>query len=155
MRTPKGGLCTQSNSVKRSAFTKIRSRTTVASRPSSPRSSSSRRHWNPLERMDTRSSRGLLPQVGRCRRATIQSETDRYIAWPAQALSYKLGQLKIRELRERARKELGAKFDIAASTTRCSTAEPFPSISSRPARTNGLHNKDQSDGELTRKVPGS
>jgi len=45
---------------------------------------------------------------------SIQSETDRYIAWPAQALSYKLGQLKIRELRERARKELGAKFDIRA-----------------------------------------
>jgi uncharacterized protein (DUF885 family) len=43
---------------------------------------------------------------------TIQSETDRYIAWPAQALSYKLGQLKFRELRERARKELSAKFDI-------------------------------------------
>jgi uncharacterized protein (DUF885 family) len=43
---------------------------------------------------------------------TIQSETDRYISWPAQALSYKLGQLKIRELRERARKELGPKFDI-------------------------------------------
>ena len=43
---------------------------------------------------------------------TIQSETDRYIAWPAQALSYKLGQLKFRELRDRAQKELGAKFDI-------------------------------------------
>jgi len=43
---------------------------------------------------------------------TIQSETDRYISWPAQALSYKLGQLKIRELRERAQKELGPKFDI-------------------------------------------
>jgi uncharacterized protein (DUF885 family) len=42
----------------------------------------------------------------------IQSETDRYIAWPAQALSYKLGQLKFVELRERARKDLGAKFDI-------------------------------------------
>jgi len=44
----------------------------------------------------------------------IQSETDRYIAWPAQALSYKLGQLKFRELRERAEKELGPKFDIRA-----------------------------------------
>jgi uncharacterized protein (DUF885 family) len=43
---------------------------------------------------------------------TIQSETDRYIAWPAQALSYKLGQLKIRSLREHAKKELGPKFDI-------------------------------------------
>ncbi|MGB9431808.1 MAG: DUF885 domain-containing protein, partial [Candidatus Acidiferrum sp.] len=43
---------------------------------------------------------------------TIQSETDRYISWPAQALSYKLGQLKIRELRDRAQKELGPKFDL-------------------------------------------
>ena len=43
---------------------------------------------------------------------TIQSETDRYISWPAQALSYKLGQLKFRELRERAEKELGPKFDL-------------------------------------------
>ena len=43
---------------------------------------------------------------------TIQSETDRYISGPGQACSYKLGQLKIRELRERANLQLGAKFDL-------------------------------------------
>jgi uncharacterized protein (DUF885 family) len=45
---------------------------------------------------------------------TIQSEADRYIAWPAQACSYKIGQLKFLELRERARRALGPKFDIRA-----------------------------------------
>jgi uncharacterized protein (DUF885 family) len=43
---------------------------------------------------------------------TIQSETDRYISWPAQACSYKLGQLKIRELRARAQQQLGTHFDV-------------------------------------------
>ena len=42
----------------------------------------------------------------------ITTEVDRYIAWPGQAVAYKLGELKIREHRQRAEKELGAKFDI-------------------------------------------
>lgn len=55
-----------------------------------------------------------------------EAEMDRYIVWPGQALGYKLGQLKILELRQRAQTELGSKFDIKAFHDEVLNAGPLP-----------------------------
>ena len=63
----------------------------------------------------------------------IISEVERYIGWPGQALSYKLGEFKIRELREKAQSELGIKFDIKEFHTQIliDGALPMPILESK------------------------
>ena len=63
-------------------------------------------HWTRQQMVDYFHDHSAVDET------SIQAEVDRYIAWPGQALAYKVGQLEILELRARAQKALGPKFDI-------------------------------------------
>lgn len=65
-------------------------------------------HWSRQQMLDYFKAHSSMDDTN------IQAEVDRYIAWPAQALGYKIGQMKILELRAKAQQALGPKFDIRA-----------------------------------------
>ena len=64
--------------------------------------------WTRQQAIDYMATRTALPLH------EVETEVDRYISWPGQALSYKLGELKIKELRKRAEQALGPRFDVRA-----------------------------------------
>jgi uncharacterized protein (DUF885 family) len=84
-------------------------------------------HWSRQQMVDYFHDHSAMDEP------SIQTEVDRYIAWPGQALAYKVGQLKILELRERAKKALGDKFDLRAfhDEVLCSGALPLDMLSDR------------------------
>lgn len=63
-------------------------------------------HWSRQQMVDYFHEHSTMDETN------IRAEVDRYIAWPGQALGYKMGQLKILELRDRSKTALGAKFDL-------------------------------------------
>lgn len=65
-------------------------------------------HWTREQMVDYFHQHSTIDET------SIQAEVDRYIAWPGQALAYKIGQLEILKLRDQAQKALGDKFDIRA-----------------------------------------
>ena len=64
------------------------------------------KHWTRQQVVDYFHDHSSIDEV------TVQSETDRYMAWPAQALGYKIGQLELLKLRQYAKDQLGDKFDL-------------------------------------------
>jgi uncharacterized protein (DUF885 family) len=66
------------------------------------------KHWTRQQMVDYFHDHSAVEETG------VQAEVDRYIAWPAQALGYKVGQLKFLELRAKAQQALGDKFNLSA-----------------------------------------
>ncbi len=78
------------------------------------------KHWTRQQMVD------MFKQYTAMDDQNIQTEVDRYISWPGQALSYRLGQQKILELREYAKTKLGPRFDIRSFHARVLSLGPVP-----------------------------
>ena len=78
------------------------------------------KHWSREQMVD------LFHRYTAMDEPNVQTEVDRYIAWPGQALAYKLGQLEILSLREEARQKLGDKFDLRAFHDEVVGSGPLP-----------------------------
>ena len=111
--TPKDGRSTQNSWARRWASIKILTVTTVDFKAmfggpfalwSIPGLHA--KHWTRQQVVDFFHEHSSVDETN------VQRETDRYIAWPGQALGYKIGQLKLLEFRQRAQAALGSRFDI-------------------------------------------
>ncbi len=97
------------------------------------------KHWNRQQMVDFFHEHSTEDEP------SIQAEVDRYIAMPGQALAYKIGQLKIIELRERAKTQLGAKFDIKAFHDEVLNAGALP-LDVLEKRIDGWIRRQESEG---------
>ena len=78
------------------------------------------KHWSRQQVVDFFHDHSLIDEP------EVQSETDRYMAWPAQALGYKIGQLEILKLRAYAKDQLGDRFDLRAFHDQVLTGGALP-----------------------------
>src|SRR6266851_7077325 len=123
----KAGPSTPSASARRSVSTKTSTVTTDGWRTKcgAPSAWSStpgvhEKHWSREQMVD------FFHRYTAMDEPNVQTEVDRYIAWPGQALAYKLGQLEILRLREKARQKLGDKFDLRAFHDEVVGSGPLP-----------------------------
>jgi uncharacterized protein (DUF885 family) len=99
------------------------------------------KHWTRQQMVD------LFKQNTAMDDQNIQTEVDRYISWPGQALSYRLGQQKILELRERAKAHLGERYDIRQFHARVLSLGPVPLDILDASVNRWIEQPDQSKGK--------